>query len=142
MFNHHFGLVLVIMKKEKKGLLKKLSGLQRQFEEELKNSGTPQWNALKIQGLLKQITECNSQLRPHRDVSTISKPLSPIEQLQQRMQHEGLMHVEDNSSKCFICGESTRGNTMNGKPYCFKCNNKVSSKQSRKVNLTFMPLTS
>jgi len=139
-------------KRKKPKKTKELKKLLREKEEKLKKlcDQNPE-NIKEIKKIASEMLLINQEIAA-RNRRTIS-PLPVITDHHLREIDEkyakNVLRSITSDLKCPKCGESFKGNTLNGKPWCFKCNMELTKggkpppkivKDKYPKNVTFKPL--
>ena len=114
---------------------------RKDLEKELKQAAVREWQ--KVQVRKEKLNRTRSYYQ--RDIESALKRTEDLRR--KYMVAPGLREMADkyerllkpNESKrlhCPVCGEGDKGNKMNGKPWCFKCNVPLVSGMEKKLSAT------
>jgi len=138
-------------KKKKKKKTKELEKLLRQKEKKLNElCQNPEINLEEIKKLASEIVLINQEIvsRYRRSLPSIPIADPHLREIDEKYAKNILMSITP-GLKCPKCGDPFRGNTLNGKPWCFKCNMELTKggkpppriiKDKYPKNVTFKPL--
>ena len=142
----------IVSRKKKKRKIKELRKLLKQKEKKLNELLENQEDPEEIKKLASEIVLINQEItsRNRRNIPSLPIITDPhLREIDEKYAKKvGLVSITPDL-KCPKCGAPFRGNTLNGKPWCFKCNMELTkggkpppkiSKDKYPKNVTFKPL--
>jgi len=138
-------------KRKKPKKTKELKKLLKEKEKKLNRlCQSPEKNPEEIKKLASEIILINQEIASKYRRNIPSLPITDphLREIDEKYAKNILMSITPDL-KCPKCGDRFRGNTLNGKPWCFKCNMELTkggkpppktSKDKYPKDVTFKPL--